>query len=96
MKNLNKSNICREAEPYQILNERAGCDVKLTANIPIQNYSQCEIKIIELDTTFWERLNNPNTWGFSAKKQEKMVINCKRGADVNLDIKSSGILSLPA
>ena len=43
-KKLNKSYICRETEPDQILNKRAGCEVKLAANIPIQNFSQCEIK----------------------------------------------------
>ena len=68
----------------------------MAANIQIQNFSQCEIKIIELDTTFWARLNNPNAWVFSAKGQEKMVVNCKRAAGVNLDIKGSGILTLPA
>ena len=94
-KKLNKSYICPETDPDQILNARAGCEVKLAANIPIQNFSQCEIKIIELDTTFWARLNNPNTWVFSAKGQEKMVVNCERAADVNLDIKGSGILTLP-
>ena len=95
-KNLNKKYICQETEPDQILNERAGCEVKLAANIPIQNFSQCEIKIIELDTTFCARLNNPNTWIFSAKGQEKMVVNYKRVADLNLYIKGSGILTLPA
>ena len=95
-KNLNKNYICQETEPDQILNERAGYEVKLAANIPIQNFSQCKIKIIELDTTFWARLNNPNTWVYSAKGQEKMVVNCKRATDVNLDIKGSGILTLPA
>ena len=94
-KKLNKSYICRETEPDQILNERARCEVKLAANILIQNFSKCEIKIIELDTTFWARLNNPNTWVYSGKGQEKMVVNCKRAADVNLDIKGSGILTLP-
>ena len=73
-KNLNKNYISQETEPDQILNERAGCEVKLAANIPIKNFSQCEIKIIELDTTFWARLNNPNTWVFSAKGQDKMVV----------------------
>ena len=60
-KKLNKGYICQETEPDQTLDERAACEIKLAANMPIRNFSQCEVKIIELDTTFWARLNNPNT-----------------------------------
>ena len=49
-KKLNKGYICPETKPYQILDEWAGCEIKLAVNIPIRNFSHCEVKIIELET----------------------------------------------
>ena len=94
-KKLNNRYICQETEPSRPLNEYAECEVKLAAKIGIRDWSQCEIRLVKLDTTFCTRLSSPNSWVFSTKGRDELTISCKRSADLNINIEGLDMLKLP-
>ena len=94
-KKLNNRYICQETEPNRPLNEYAECEVKLAAKISIRDWSQCEIRLVKLDTIFWARLSSPNSWVFSTKGRDEITISFKRSAHVNINIEGLGMLNLP-
>ena len=67
-KKLKELYICQGTEPDQALSNRAACQIKLAAKKIINNISECDIRLVKLDVTYWARTSSANIWAFSTGK----------------------------
>ncbi|KAL6268262.1 hypothetical protein P5V15_001377 [Pogonomyrmex californicus] len=84
--------ICPATFPLKKIRQTPSCDVEILLNKNIKP-NKCEIKIMELQDTYWKALTTPGNWIYSTTEKEIVRLNC-RHTTKQFEINNSGIISV--
>lgn len=90
----NRGIICRAIRPIHNVQGNTDCEVRMITDPRFNGSGVCDVRVKAMPSTYWERIEDSNSWLFSVGNEDEIHINCAGQETQSQIISGTGKLTL--